>query len=285
MPILLGLGASMSYGVADFLGGVVSRHRPALAIALLSQLVGLAVLLAAFPLLLRDPVTVGALAWGAVSGMVGAVGLVALYRGLAKGHMAAVAPVAAMVGAIVPVAFGLLTGEAVGPVALAGVVVALTAVGLVSWTPQTRRALEGPAPVGRLLPGLRDAMLAGTAFGAFFILFARAGDAPGAWPMLGVRGASVTLLAVTALARGVPLRGEGRVLPAVVTIGTMDMGANLLYLMATRTGLLTIVVVLTSLYPTTTVLLARAVLGERLRRLQVLGLVAAAAGVVLMTVG
>jgi drug/metabolite transporter (DMT)-like permease len=275
----------MSYGVADFLGGVASRHRPALAIALLSQLVGLAVLLAASPLFLRDPVTVPALGWGAAGGMVGAVGLVALYRGLARGHMAVVAPVAALVGAVVPIGFGLLIGDPVGPVALTGVVVALTAVGLVSWTPQTRRALEGPAPVGRLLPGFRDAILAGTAFGAFFILFARAGDAPGAWPMLGVRGASVTLLSVIALARRVPLRGGGRVLPAILAIGTMDMGANLLYLMGTRTGLLTIVVVLTSLYPATTVLLARAVLRERLRRLQVVGLAAAAVGVVLIALG
>lgn len=285
MSILLGLGASMSYGAADFFGGLVSRRRHAVVAVLLSQIIGLSVLALALPLIARHPATVDALGWGAAAGIAGAVGLVALYRGLAKGHMTVVAPVAAMVGAIVPVAFGLVTGEPVAPVALAGVMTTLAAVGLVSWTPRTRRALAGPAPVGRLLPGFTDALIAGLGFGAFFILFARAGEAPGAWPVLSARGASVALLAVTVGVRRLPLRGEGRVAPAIVAAGVLDMGANILYLLGTRAGLLTIVAVLTSLYPATTVILARTVLGERLQRLQVVGLAVAAAGVLLITLG
>ncbi|HEX2196036.1 MAG TPA: DMT family transporter, partial [Actinomycetota bacterium] len=136
---------------------------------------------------------------------------------------------------------------------------------------------------GRLAPGVADALVAGLAFGAFFILLDGAADDSGMWPLVGGRTASLTVLTALVLLRRERIAAAPGTRVPIVAAGLLDVAANLLYLLSTREGLLSIVAVLTSLYPASTILLARIVLGERMGRLQVAGLGLAATGVVMMT--
>lgn len=282
MAVLLGLAASVSWGAADFLGGLASRSvRATLAVAL-SQAVGLALLLALLPLFAGEPLTADALRWGALSGVAGGLGLLFLYRGLGRGRMSVVAPVSAVVGATVPVVADLVAGNPVGGVTLAGLLVALAALALVSSgaVPEDGRPRPGLARSGVL-----EGLLAGLGFGTFFVLFARSGDASGYWPLLTLRVASVTMLVAIAAAARSLARPDVRAATMLVGAGILDVCANLLYLLGTRRGLISVVAVLASLYPAVTVLLARAVLEERLHRTQVVGLAAAGLGIALITAG
>lgn len=284
MAILLGLAASVSYGVADFLGGLATRRTTALAVVLGSQVVGLAVLVLSLPIVLGERLTAGAAGWGGVSGLIGASGILLLYRGLAQGRMSVVAPTSAVLGASVPVVYGLAIGEDPSGAKLTGVGIAMVAVALVSAVP-TRPSGEWGAP---RIPrrGLPEAIGAGLAFGAFFLTFNEAGDAGGgAWPLVASRVVSVlALTAVVALGRR-PVALPRRIRPAVAATGVLDTSANLFFLIGSRLGFVSIVSVLTSLYPATTVLLARAVLKERMSLTQVAGMGAAAAGILLITLG
>lgn len=279
MAILLGLAAALTYGAGDFVGGLVTRKAPLFTVVLLSQVAGTALLLAVLPFFAESGPTAAALAWGAASGAAGATGVLFLYKGLAAGRMSAVAPITSVEAAVVPVLWGLASGERPAIVALAGVVIALLAVLLVAgFRPGSS---SGPAG-GRLAPGVPEALIAGVAFGLFFILLDGAGDDTSLWPLVGGRTASLTVLTVLVLVRRERIRATRGTLLPIVAAGILDVAANLLYLLATREGLLSIVAVLTSLYPASTILLARIVLGERMGRLQVAGLGLAAAGVVMM---
>lgn len=281
MAILLGLAAALTYGAGDFVGGLVTRKAPLFTVVLLSQVAGTAVLLVALPFFVESGPTASALAWGGASGVAGATGVLFLYKGLAAGRMSVVAPITSVEAAVVPVLWGLASGERPALLALAGVVLALLAVLLVAgFQPGSSSA----PTAGRLAPGVRDALIAGVAFGLFFILLDGAGDDTSLWPLVGGRTASLTVLTVLVLVRRERISPPRATLLPIVTAGILDVAANLLYLLSTREGLLSIVAVLTSLYPASTILLARIVLGERMGRLQVAGLGLAAAGVVMMAV-
>jgi drug/metabolite transporter (DMT)-like permease len=283
MAILLGLAAALTYGAGDFVGGVVTRRAPLFQVVLLSQVAGTALLFAALPFFAQSGPTGAAVAWGGASGVAGATGVLFLYKGLAAGRMSVVAPITSVEAAVVPVLWGLGSGERPPAVALAGVVVALVAVGLVAGFEPGDVAGDARGARGRLAPGVAEALAAGLAFGGFFVLLAGAGDGTGLWPLVAGRTASLTILAILVLARREPLAAAPETRLPIVAAGVLDVAANLLYLLATREGLLSIVAVLTSLYPASTILLARIVLGERMGRLQVAGLGLAAAGVVMMT--
>jgi drug/metabolite transporter (DMT)-like permease len=281
MAILLGLAAALTYGAGDFVGGLVSRRAPLFTVVLLSQVAGTGLLLAATPFFLDSGPTASALAWGGASGVAGATGVLLLYKGLAAGRMSVVAPITSVEAAVVPVVWGLASGERPALVALAGVVVALVAVLLVAGFEPAARATPRS---GRFAPGVPEALFAGVAFGAFFILLDGAGDDTGLWPLLAGRTASLSVLAVLVLARRERISAAPGTRLPIAAAGALDVAANLLYLLSTREGLLSIVAVLTSMYPASTILLARIVLGERMARLQVAGLVLAVAGVTMMTV-
>lgn len=273
--VLFGLGAALVYGAADFTGGLAAKRTPALAVVVLSQLAGLVVLLVALPLLATPVPPVRDLAIGALAGLAGGGGVAFLYRGLAIGRMAVVAPITAVGAATLPVAFGLVAGERPGPLALAGVVVALLAVVAVSSAP-------GSADAGRR--GLGEAVLAGIGFGCFFIVLSWIGEDAGLWPLAAGRS-SVIVAGLAALLTGTPLRAPRPELPRIAVAGVGDMLANVLYLLAARSGLLSLVAVLVSLYPASTVLLARVVLGERLARTQAAGVALAVTGAALIAAG
>ena len=285
MAVVLGLLVAATYGAADFFGGLSSKRASVPAVVVLSQLTGLP-LLALLVVLAGGEATSRVLVLGAVAGAFGGVGLVCLYRGLSSGRMSVVAPITAVGAALVPVAWGLVRGERPGPVALVGVALALVAVGLISRTDDD--VLDGEATPERPAPRsfLPLAVLAGVAFGTVFVLLSLTGDDAGFWPLVAGRLTSVVLLGLGALATGKALAPGGLAAFArIAAAGTLDMTANALYLLAARRGLLALVAVLASLYPASTVLLARLVLKERLLPVQVAGLGLAGTGIALIATG
>jgi uncharacterized membrane protein len=243
----------------------------------LSQLAGLVALVALLPWL-GGPVTGADLGWGAAAGLVGATGLLVFFRALSRGVMSVIAPVTAVTAAAVPVLAGLLGGNRIGPVAGAGILLALVAVVLVSaegGLGQLRAAR--PANLGAPL-------IAGTAFGCFFVLLDRTSADAGLTPLVAARIASFVLVVVVALIGRRSLRVGRAALPFVLASGVGDMTANALFLLATQQeGQLAITGVLASLYPVSTVVLAQSLLRERLVRAQFAGLAAAIGAVVLIT--
>jgi drug/metabolite transporter (DMT)-like permease len=289
VAILLGLAAAVTYGAADFLGGLATKTTRVFSVVLLSQLLGSLLILVALPFFADIPITGDALLWGGLSGVAGATGVAFFYQGLSVGRMSIIAPITAVIAASVPVVFGLVTGERPGSVALAGVVVTLVAVALISSSPDRAPGAEQqggrPRTDAEQQSGLAHAQAAGLAFGAFFILLSRAGDDTGLWPLVGARFSSLTVIGAAILVTrswDTPNRTE---LPAIAGAGVFDVLANLFYLLASREGLLSVVAVLTSMYPASTVLLARVVLKERFAPTQILGLAVAVAGVVAIGFG
>jgi drug/metabolite transporter (DMT)-like permease len=279
MAALLALVSAVGYGISDFSGGLASRRAPAIAIVLVSNSLTLAIALFAVALLPGSAYHLGDVSWGVAAGTVGVVGVILLYRGLAIGPMSVVAPLTAVLSAIVPVAVGVLRGERPGALALSGVALALPAMVLIGRQSNARSA-------GRVSRGaLLSALAAGISFGGFYVLLAQTGSDGGAWPLVGQRAASVAvLLALTGVAvrRGLPALPQGRTLVLAVIAGVTDFVANLTYVLATHRGLLALVAVLSSLYPAATVLLARAILRERLDRGQLGGLLIAGVAVALI---
>jgi drug/metabolite transporter (DMT)-like permease len=278
MPaVALGLLVAAAYGAGDFFGGLASRRRSATLIVLWSQGAGLLALLVLVPFLGGSP-TGRDLGLGMAAGLVGLVGVVLLYRGLALGRMAVVAPITAVGAAFVPFAAGVVGGEGLPLTRLSGAVLALAGVALVS------RGHGHDDEVGNRSPLLELALAvgAGVAFGIVFVLLAEVGDDAGLWPVLTQRATSVpTMLVVTTVAR-LPRRATGADLRLIIPAGLCDAGANAVFVLAARTGALSVVGVVSSLYPAGTVLLAALVLKERVTRSQGVGLVLAGAGVVLL---
>lgn len=277
MAIVLSLLAALSYGAADFVGGFVTKRNEVLRVVLISQLFGSLPLVLVFPLLNTGTFSASALWWGSAAGVAGGMGVILLYRGLAVGRMSVVAPITSVEAAVVPVLFGLFIGERPGSLALLGVGVAILAVALVSSSAATA--------LGAGTSGIPEAVGAGMAFGVFFILLDRAGDAAGMWPILSMRATSLILVAVAMLATRTRLAPAPGTLWVIALSGILDVAANVLYLLSTQHGLLSLVAVITSMYPAATVVLARLILNERLTKTQLVGLGMAAAGVTLIATG
>ena len=277
MVYLLAIGSAVLYGVADFTGGLTTRHASTIPVVLLSQAAGLILLALIMPLLPHASPARADLVWGAAAGLTGGIGVALLYHALAIGTMAVVAPTTAVCAVAIPVVVSVLLGERPVPLAVAGIALGIVSIVLVSQQP----AASSP----RRPSGVGTALASGVAIGLFLLSFAQAGPRAGMWPLLVARTVSVTIFAVMAIAGGRSIRMPARVTALVIVAGVMDMVANALYLLATREGPLSIVVTLSSLYPASTVLLARVVLGERLRPWQVTGVGCALAAVVLIVSG
>lgn len=279
MEIALGVLVALSYGTGDFLGGISAKRLPTVTVLLVSQTVGLAVA-AVLVLALRDaPPAAHVFALSGAAGVVGVVALGLLFRGLAVGRMSIVAPLSAIGGGVLPVAWGLIRGERPSALALAGVGLALVAVVIVG-----RGAEQDPA---RAVSPRRELLLgggAGLGFGVVFILLSEAATTSGSgmWPVFIARCASVPLLAAVGIAFGRLSRVERADLAPVAGAGLFDVGANALILLAVRRGLVSLVAPVASLYPATTVVLARFVLHERIGRQRLGGLVLGLAGLALI---
>lgn len=284
MGVLLAALSAVMYGSADFMGGLASRRELALAITWFSQMVGLVGITLVALVFPADLVTGADWLWGGAGGIAGAFGLLLLYGALARGPMAVVAPITAVCSALVPVLVGFVEGDRPAAVTVIGIVVALPAIVLVASSPQGL----GQEPIEARV--LVESVVSGAMFGLFFVFFARAGDDAGMWPTVGARVASVSVLSIVVLVRH--LRGERgglkvqpSSLPLIAGAGVFDVGANGMYLVASRYGMLAVISVVSAMYPAATVALARITLRERLGRVQVVGLVLAATAVGLVAYG
>jgi drug/metabolite transporter (DMT)-like permease len=256
MSVVFVLPAAVTYGVADFAGGLAGRRTSVVTVTAGAQFFGLVVLV---PVVLLVPGTLSAAALGigALAGIAGAAGLLLYFRGLAVGPMGVVAPLSAVVGAGLPLLIGIAGGERLGAPAVAGMVVALVAIVLA--TAGTRDAVA--------VRGVLLGLAAGAGFGLFFVGLDATPEGSGLWPLLAGRAVSVALLTALALAtRSGSMRGSTGL---VLLSGVFDTAANVLFLLATRVGDLGVSAVLVSLYPVVVVLLARMVLKERLSAAQV----------------
>ncbi|MEE6280738.1 EamA family transporter [Georgenia sunbinii] len=278
MGLLLALGSSAAYGLADFAGGVLSRRASFIAVALAGQVAGLALsVVVALALPARSPAAAD-LAWGALSGVGTGLAMLLLYRGLTRGTMSVVVPVAAVVGASLPVVVGVaVLGDRPSVPAWAGILAAVPAIWLVS----RARSPGGSASS----PGAADALLAGAFVALQYTALAQAGAAAGLWPIVAGRLAATLSILPIALHRRGHLRLPGEAAVKAAAIGGLATLALFLYLLATQAQLMTTAVILSSLYPVVPVILGVVVLRERLGRGQLVGLGAAAAAVVLIAVG
>jgi drug/metabolite transporter (DMT)-like permease len=275
----LALLSAACYGAADFVGGVTTRRASMLAVVIVSQLAGVLVLLAYLPFGPAVTVTTADLAWGGVAGVAGGIGVALLYRALALGTMAIVAPVSALCAVAIPVLADLAGGARLDRRATAGILLALLAIILIS---QARHAATPQPTRAGVPPGLAMALASGVAIGFFFLALARAAAAAGMWPLTAARATSVTLFVALALVTRHRVTMPCRTSWLAAGGGVLDMIANALYVLAARDGELSVVVTLASLYPASTVLLARVVFKERLSTTQIAGVACALVAVVLI---
>lgn len=312
MGTILALTAALLYGSADFLGGAAARRARsvsvlgvttaagAVAVVLAALLIGLAGIGGRGPGALTSLAGPAGLAWGAASGVAGVIGLLLFYLGFSVAPMSVVAPVSALASTLLPLGVAMGQGERLGLGVIAGGALCLVAVVLVSLE---RRPDEtaGRRSLAYRLRGAGFGLASGVMFGLFFLFLRNAGTSGVLWPVAlaritgAVLACGVWLLARGPLARSLrvldprspePPAGGGlrAVLPIAVASGSVDATANVCYVLTTRDGLFGIAVVITALYPGITVLLARFVLGERMRVIQRIGLLLAALGVILVTV-
>ena len=283
MISIFALMAAAIYGAADFLGGTVARRASTLAAVIATQGAGLALLLAGTPLMLDATVTPADVGYGALAGLTGSVGVGLLYRGLAMGPMSVVAPVTAVCAVVIPLIAGLMFGERLTPAAALGVALAIVAVVLLGQdAPANSPAREPPRSGAHVAQAVRIALASGVAIGGFFVCLGRTQAPAGLWPLAVSRSVSVTLFLAAALMRRESWKIPSAALAPAIGCGALDMIANGLYLAAVRQGQLSLVATLASLYPASTVLRARFVLGERLGRWQQVGVATAVAAIVLI---
>jgi len=278
---LLALSSAILYGSADFFGGLTARRANTIATVFVSQFVGLVLLLLILPFLPAATVSAHDWVWGFVAGLSGGIGVALLYRALAVGAMAVVAPTTAVIAAMIPVLFAFAHGERLRLWTWTGIALALVAIALISRPPQDE-SKTGEAKLRALPPGFGLALLSGIAVGIFFLSLARTTVAAGMWPLIAARIASIALFGSIALVTGRTLLMSRTAAATAVTGGALDMAANALYMIAARIGPLSIVVTLASLYPASTVLLARVVLGERLSVIQISGIACALVAVLII---
>jgi len=276
LAVGLALGASLSWGLGDFLGGLKSRSLHVLTVLALSQAAGFGAVLVWLGLSGDGFPGWASVAWAAAAGSGGCMGLAALYRGMAVGAMAIVAPISALAAAI-PFTVGVAAGERPGALQLAGIGLALLGVALASREP-------GVNGGGRAV-GVGLALLAAVGFGLYFVFLDRAADASVPYAVSTARGVSAFLAVAAALAVGVSLRPDLRHVPVLVAVGLCDVGANVLFGLASTRGFLSVVSVLSSLYPIVTVGLAAFLLHERIAPMQRLGVAGALGGAALITAG
>jgi drug/metabolite transporter (DMT)-like permease len=286
VPAVLALVSSLFWGVADFVGGLASRRSTPLQTLALTTPAGFIIVVPVA--LLLGGQRAGSALPGIVAGVCGAMGILLLYAALTIGPMGVVSPISAVLGAAIPVVVGLARGERPGGLAYVGMalaVVAIVTVGLEPTAPTDDASHQGVSARALLL-----SVAAGIGIGLFFAIIALAPSDAGLWPIVFARGTSSVILVTMGVV--VALRSQSPVLPVstpvraqAITAGVLDVTANAFYLVATQTGLLSIVAVLGSLYPAATVVLARLVLAERLRPMQKVGMVTAIVAAVFLALG
>jgi uncharacterized membrane protein len=280
---LLAIGSAVLYGAADFTGGFTARRAGTLPVVILSQASGLVLFALLMPLLPAATAGRPDLLWGAAAGLAGGIGVALLYHALGIGRMAVVAPTTAVCAVTIPVVVAMLLGERPQPLALAGIALGIASILLVSrHAPTPADAGQGEA---KPRSGVGIALASGVAIGFFLLALAQTRREAGMWPLLMARLVSVTFFIGLAAAGRRPIGMPGRIAVLTIAGGILDMFANALYMLAAQVGPLSIVVTLSSLYPASTVVLARVILGEGLNLVQMSGVGCALAAIVLIVSG
>ncbi len=274
MPsILFGLLSALAWGAADFSGGLASRRTAAHVVVICGQASGMALLLALLGLSREAVPPMTAWLWGGAAGLCGGIGLSILYRALASGRMSVAAPVSALLAAIIPVLVSAAVEGFAGIWTLLGFALALAAIGLIS---------RGEDGTTFRLRELRLPLAAGLTFGLFFVFMHLAASESVLWPIVASRITSIASLLIYALVTRQPWRLARSRWPLIVLSGILDVGGNAFFILAGQIGRLDVAAVLGSLYPGSTVALARLVLKERITRLQTVGIALALIAIVLI---
>ena len=278
MVVLLALGSALAYGVSDFVGGMLARRISAWTVAVVAQCASTGCVTVLALSTGGDPTAVD-LAWGLVAGLGNGTGGVFLYRGLANGRMAVVAPLSAVGAALLPVVVGVAAGERPSALTWLGVGCAFPAIWLVSRAPE----LDGTENRGS--SGVVDGLLAGIGFGVLFAALGQVPEGAGLKPLALTQATSVIAIIGLASTLGQSWVPRERYAWRAAYIGGLGALATTLFLLATQAGLLTVASVLSSLYPAVTVLLAVTLLRERIHPPQAVGLALALTAVVLVAAG
>lgn len=270
--------SALLYGIADFSGGFAAGRSRLLPVLVLSQLLGTLIALTALLVMGQGAPSMKDLLWGFLAGLTGSMGLFMLYGGIAKSIVAIVSPTSAVVGAIIPVLFGVVLGERPSNTALLGSTLCLPAILLLTWESgaeeQHRQSIKSALVYG---------VLAGLGFGVFFTTLSRCSPQSGVWPLVAARVASITAFVVAMIVSRESFRVEPAGRAGALVAGAADMAANILFLLATQMGLLSLVAIITSLFPAPTVLLARIFLHQRIPPVRFAGLALALIGVGLIS--
>ena len=274
--VLLGLTSAITWGAGDFGGGLMSRRVPLFGVVAVAQVVGMVVGLVV-AIVRGEPVPAGPdVIWSVGAGLCGVVGMTSLYRGLAVGRMGVVAPTTGVVGAVVPVLVGFVTEGVPTAATIAGIVVALLAVVLVTRAPghQTDRP-----------SGVEWALLAGIAIGGFNICVGQLSGAGQFGPLVILRAVQTVILVSLIVLWRQPWRMHRSDVAKLSVVGVLDMLGNVAFISAAQVGALAVATILSSLYPVTTVLLALAFLHEKVTRSHVVGILLTVAAITLISIG
>jgi drug/metabolite transporter (DMT)-like permease len=274
--ILLALGSSIAYGLTDFLGGIAARRAHIFLLGTITQPLGLIVLLVLAPLV-GGEFSSQVWLWGIVSGLGGVFAYVMLFRALAIGPMSVASPISALVAVVIPVIAGVAFGERLPLLGWLGIAVGMLAVLMVSQVHE-----DAPHPVTTEV--LLLSFGAGVFISVFLVALERAPEDSGLWPLVVVRIVTSALLVAAAVGTRVLTRPTRDVVVLAAASTLLDVAATAMFMFATREGLLTVVAVITALYPAATVLMARVVLKEHLQLVQRLGLLLAVVSVTTLAI-
>ena len=275
MVTFLALAAAVLAGTGDFFGGRATKKTNIISVLAISHFLGLLIILLIAPLMAEEFKT-SDFFLGVLASSFGLLGLALLYRGLAKGPMAIVAPITAVACATLPVIWGLFSGEKLSTQQVIGVFVGLFAIFLVSWAPGEQASIKGMLVV--------EALIAGLAFGAFFIVIDGTSETTAPWPVVGSRVFSVLAIFLFVLIGRKNIKPKRNSTPYIIGAGFFDTLANVVLLAALNRGMLSLVSVLASFYPAVTVLLARVFLKEMMLKSQIVGLALGLTSIALLAV-
>ena len=303
LAIVFALAAALGYGGSDFAAGLASREASVIRVTVVAEAASVLLMLLVVPWVSTGTPSSASVGWAVAAGVGGMGGAMALYLGFRHAAFSVAAPLSAVATAAFSVLAGLLFGEHPGGLALAGIALALPAIVAVSASPPSSGTAEAPATSkgsasgpaadgdggggreggsGRHLAGVLYGLAAGAGFGVLFIGLNRAGSGSDLWPAVIAQLAGLVFVSVLGVARGQLRLPRGRASWLAVLTGVTGAGGTLCYFVATHAGLLAVTAVITSLYPASTILLARLVLGERITKIRIAGLGLAAASVALI---
>ena len=303
LAIVFALAAALGYGGSDFAAGLASREASVIRVTVVAEAASVLLMLLVVPWVSTGTPSTASVGWAVAAGVGGMGGAMALYLGFRHAAFSVAAPLSAVATAAFSVLAGLLFGEHPGGLALAGIALALPAIVAVSASPPSSGTAEAPAASegsasgaaadgdggggreggsGRHLAGVLYGLAAGAGFGVLFIGLNRSGSGSDLWPAVIAQLAGLAFVSVLGVARGQLRFPRGRASWLAVLTGVTGAGGTLCYFVATHAGLLAVTAVITSLYPASTILLARLVLGERITKIRIAGLGLAAASVALI---